>query len=288
MRRPAIFIGSSSESLDVAFSLQASLEYETDPTVWTQEVFRPTSQTLADLVGETARTDFAAFIFAPDDVISVRGEQANIVRDNVLFELGLFIGALGVDRCFLIVPRNSKPLKLPTDLLGVVPLSYAADRSDGRLSAALGPASHEILKVARRLGARSSVQRSDEKAAPNIFTDSDVQALTDQFIKDWKAEKITEARDRLSKGAPMHMMEDEDGQATADIILLFEFLNTMAEALLAGRVDEAAVRQTFQGPVHNVWRHAFTYLAPLNVADEWWDPPPKIAELDRRWSREDL
>lgn len=288
MRRPAIFIGSSSESLDVAFSLQASLEYETDPTVWTQEVFRPTSQTLADLITETARTDFAAFVFAPDDVISVRGEQANIVRDNVLFELGLFIGALGVDRCFLVVPRNSKPLKLPTDLLGVMPLSYAADRSDGRLSAALGPASHEILKITRRLGALSTTYRLEKKAAPDIFTDTDVQTLTDQFIKDWKAEKITEARDRLSKGAPLHMIEDEDGQATADIRLLFEFLNTMAEALLAGRVDEAAVRQTFQGPVHNVWRHAFTYLAPLNVADEWWEPLPKIAELDRRWSREDL
>lgn len=288
MRRPSLFIGSSSESLDVAYALQATLEYETDPTVWTQEVFRPTSQVLIDLVSEAGRTDFAAFVFAPDDVVMVRGERANIVRDNVLFELGLFIGALGVDRCFLIAPRNSRPLQLPSDLLGIMPLTYAGDRSDGRLMAALGPASHEILKVARRLGPRLAGTAMADTTPADIFTNRDIQELTGTFVADWDTPAIRAARDRLSKGAPMHLYEDEDGQATKDVVLLFNFLNTMAEAVLAGRVDEAVARQAFQSAVHNVWRHSFTYLAPLNVADEFWDPLPKLAELDRRWQREAL
>src|SRR5690606_16157400 len=99
-----------------AYALQKQLEYEADPTVWDQGVFRPMAQTLADLVAEARATDFAAFIFASDDLAEIRGERRNIVRDNVLFELGLFIGSLGADRCFIVAPRNADPLHLPSDL----------------------------------------------------------------------------------------------------------------------------------------------------------------------------
>ena len=40
-------------------------------------------------------------------------------------------------------------------------------------------------------------------------------------------------------------------------------------------------------PVRQVWSHAFTYLAPLNQADEAWNPLP-IAQLDREWRKDAL
>lgn len=272
--------------MDVAYSLQAMLEYETDPTVWTQGVFRPSSQTLADLVVEARTTDFAAFIFAPDDVVEVRGDRSNVVRDNVLFELGLFVGSLGIERCFIVTPRNTAPLKLPSDLLGVMPLSYAADRGDGRLKAALGPASHAILQAVRLQGGRTVVPASADGPATPV-SEADIQELTRRFIEQWDSPPIANARARLRAGAPLHMVEDEDGQATADVEALFNFLNGMADAVLAGRADEDRLRPVFESPVRGVWSHAFTYLAPLNVADEWWDPLPKIAELNRRWLRDE-
>lgn len=286
MPRPGLFIGSSSEALDVAYSLQAMLEHETDPTVWTQGVFRPSSQTLADLVAEARETDFAAFIFAPDDIVTIRGETTHVVRDNVLFELGLFIGALGVERCFIVTPRNSEPLKLPSDLLGVTPLQYAADRGDGRLMAALGPASHAILEQVRRYGRRASVPTPQTLAAGP--TPAEIADLTNRFLIQWDSADLLQTRARLQKGTPMHMIEDEDGQATRDVKALFNFLNGMADAVIAGRADEERLRPVFEHPVRSIWRHAFTYLAPLNVADEWWEPLPQIAELDRRWSRDQL
>lgn len=284
--RPGLFIGSSREALDVAYSLQAGLEFETDPTVWTQGVFRPTSQTLTDLMAEAAETDFAAFIFAPDDIAEVRGERTNVVRDNVLFELGLFIGALGAERCFIVTPRGSLPLKLPSDLLGVSTLSYAADRGDGRLHAALGPASHDILQVVRRLGSLPRESLTAAPAAPQPKLDT--SELTDRFIQEWEGPRLRGPRDRLRAGAPMHMIEDEEGQATRDVRAVFDFLNSMADALLEGRVDEKRARDVFEAPVRSVWAHAFHYLAPLNMQSEWWDPAPKIAELDLRWRREGL
>lgn len=271
--------------MDVAYALQKQLEYEADPTVWDQGVFRPMAQTLADLAAEARTTDFAAFIFAPDDIAEVRGERRNIVRDNVLFELGLFIGSLGADRCFIVTPRNAEPLHLPSDLLGVQTLTYAADRDDGRLRAALGPASHDILTAIRGTGMRMTGPVS-VPVAP--LSPDDKAWLTAKLIDDWNGPDLKPSRERWRAGLPNHAMEDEDGSATQAVGTIFSFLNTVAEALLAGRLDEDVARPVFEQPVHQVWRHAFHYLAPLNGQDEVWDPLPEIARLDRRWRRDDL
>ena len=289
VERPSLFIGSSREAMDVAYALQKNLEYESDPTVWDQGVFRPMRQTLSDLVDEAARTDFAIFVFAPDDIADIRGETKAIVRDNVLFELGLFIGALGCERCFIVAPRDALNLHLPSDLLGLEPLRYAADRRDGRLRAALGPASHEILDSIRRLRGRLATSSTDtplHSALADITLN--VERLTKRFIDDWNGAELASFRSRLNQPIPMHILEDDDGFATEAVRNVFYFLNTMAEALLAGRIDEAKVRPVFEQPIRHIWTHAFTYLAPLNQAEEAWDPLPPIAALDRRWRRDDL
>lgn len=128
MAKPRVFIGSSVESLDVSYSVQESLEYDLEATVWTQGIFQPSRYVMEDLINALAESDFALFVFAPDDVLMVRDEEKKVVRDNVVFELGLFIGRLGRERCFIIVPRDSDELNLPSDLLGLTPLSYDADR----------------------------------------------------------------------------------------------------------------------------------------------------------------
>lgn len=135
--RPRLFIGSSVEGLDVAYGLQENLEYDAEPTVWPQGVFNPTASTLASLVRTANETDFAAFVFTPDDVRIIREQAGKTPRDNVVFELGLMIGARGPDRCFFVMPSDDK-LSLPTDLLGLTPLTYVSNRQDGNVVAALG------------------------------------------------------------------------------------------------------------------------------------------------------
>ena len=36
--------------------------------------------------------DFGIFVFTPDDETFVSGEVKHVARDNVVFELGLFVG----------------------------------------------------------------------------------------------------------------------------------------------------------------------------------------------------
>jgi CRP/FNR family cyclic AMP-dependent transcriptional regulator len=123
---PVIFIGSSSEALNEATWLLKSLNRR--PAVcriWTQGVFQLSNTTIEDLLRQTAECDFAVLLLTPDDMTRSRGRQKASPRDNAVFELGLFMGALGRQQTFIVAPR-SLDLKLPTDLLGVTRLPFAA------------------------------------------------------------------------------------------------------------------------------------------------------------------
>jgi len=137
--KPKVFIASSVEGLPVADAINANLDHDTYPTLWRAGTFRLGSSAIVDIVKKSSAVDFAVFVFTPDDVATIRTETTAIVRDNVLFELGLFIGALGKERCYVVRPRGVD-MHLPSDLLGVTTADYASDRPDGDLASALNAA----------------------------------------------------------------------------------------------------------------------------------------------------
>jgi len=118
------------------------------------------STTTIDALLEKARTvDFAIFVFTPDDVIAIRSQKLSSVRDNVVFELGLFAAALGKQRCFIVKPRDVE-LHLPSDLLGLTPADYDGSRSDGDLASAVNHPCVLIKKEIASLGLISSIESS--------------------------------------------------------------------------------------------------------------------------------
>lgn len=96
-RRPTAFVASSTKYRDIAEIFQEALERDVDVTLWFQEVIEPSSYVLDDLVRQLDDFDFGIFVFAPEDQITLAGTVQLAVRDNVLFEVGLFIGRLGKD-----------------------------------------------------------------------------------------------------------------------------------------------------------------------------------------------
>lgn len=146
--RPRVFIGSSVESLPLARAIQTELAYDFEMTIWSQGIFKLSSTALQDLEAALAGFDFGIFVFQPDDIVKIRNRRKKAVRDNVIFELGLFIGRLGKDRIFFLVPESSDDLHLPSDLLGILPGKYF-ERSDGNLRAAVGPFCDEVRERAR-------------------------------------------------------------------------------------------------------------------------------------------
>ena len=162
--KPKVFIGSSREGIQIANAIHSNLTNDAECTVWKDGVFQPSSSTLTDLMRILRTSDFAIFVFSPDDVSIMREDVDQVVRDNVLFELGLFIGRLGQERCFFLVP-NSERMRLPTDLFGVSPTKYESGRSDSNWEAAVNPACMQILRVINQL---KSFQDSAAEAAASV------------------------------------------------------------------------------------------------------------------------
>src|SRR5262245_31786624 len=121
--RPSVFIGSSSEGRSIAEYLQVLLDADCEVQLWSQATFGLGDSTLASLVVAIERFDFAVLVVTADDTGTARGEGYAAPRDNVLFELGLFMGALGPARTFMVVDRSNPP-KLPSDLAGVTYASF--------------------------------------------------------------------------------------------------------------------------------------------------------------------
>ncbi len=166
-----MFVGSSTEGLPVAKAIQLNLDYACDVTIWSQGVFGLGKGTLEALVERLGDFDFAALVLTPDDVTTSREVTEQSPRDNVLLELGLFIGALGRERTFIIYNR-SLPMKLPTDLAGVTPATFQ-QHHNGNLQASLGAATTLIEGTIQRLGKRA------EKITANIDVTTQFQIIHD-------------------------------------------------------------------------------------------------------------
>ena len=122
MSRPRIFLGSSGKQATLLEAITSGLEDLVDVEPWTT-TFNPGRSTLDRLVELSQEVDFAAFVFAQDDWTTTDASQSGQAspRDNVVFEAGLFGGALGMRRTFILHAHGSK---LPSDLLGLTSVRY--------------------------------------------------------------------------------------------------------------------------------------------------------------------
>ena len=279
-RKPRLFIGSSVESLAVAHAIQENLDFDAECTVWAQGLFRPTRQALNELLRAMKGTDFAAFVFAPEDLAVMRGAEYRVVRDNVIFELGLFMGHLGPEHCFMVAPRSSPDLHLPSDLLGLGVLSYEDRRSDRNELAALGSACNAMRRAFRSIAAQPTVGTTAIESAPQKL---------ERLIALWEAEPLSKDRELLRGGLPMNVREDEAGVATAAFSRVYSFLDAVADTVLAdGHVDsgvENRAREIFGTAVPAVWPRAYFYFTPPGFSEDevWGDVRPPVARLATRW-----
>jgi CAP12/Pycsar effector protein, TIR domain len=122
MNKPRIFVGSSGKQGKLLKAITRGLEEVADVEPWTT-TFNPGRSTLDRLVELSQEVDFAAFVFAQDDWTSTEASESGQAspRDNVVFEAGLFGGALGIRRTFILHANGSK---LPSDLLGLTSVRY--------------------------------------------------------------------------------------------------------------------------------------------------------------------
>ena len=152
--QPKVFIASSSEGLEVAKAVRSLLLQELEGIevdLWTW-MFELSATYIESLEKVCHEADFAVLVLTPDDVTASREAEKLAPRDNVIFELGLFIGSLGRKRCF-IVNEQHLDLKLPTDLLGVKTAKFKRS-VDSDLKAALYRPAFLISERITEMGSR--------------------------------------------------------------------------------------------------------------------------------------
>jgi CRP/FNR family transcriptional regulator, cyclic AMP receptor protein len=146
-----VFIVSSVEALPIARAVENAFEHDNFHVVlWPNDVFRIANYPIEDLERELEVADFAVAIAQPDDLVNVRKRKRPAPRDNVIFELGFFMGRLGRTRAILMEPKG-EDVKLPTDLKGVTTISYKHASGSG-LSVAMSPACNKLRDHINLLG----------------------------------------------------------------------------------------------------------------------------------------
>ena len=122
-----IFIGSSSDSIDIAIEIQQVLEeLGAQTTIWKDsEAFPLASNTLDALILAAHTHNGGVFIFNTDDRLYDRnsnGSERFLPRDNVIAEAGIFTGALGKEAVVLCTVDK---VQVASDFNGITTLEYS-------------------------------------------------------------------------------------------------------------------------------------------------------------------
>jgi Predicted nucleotide-binding protein containing TIR-like domain len=117
-----LFIGSSSgNGVVIAKKVAAEITKRCgdwlECDVWNDgKTFEINVSTLQSLARAAQRDHYGVFVATPDDKTVKKKASVLEPRDNVIFEMGLFLGSLGVSRVFLMVQEGAN---LPSDFLGI-------------------------------------------------------------------------------------------------------------------------------------------------------------------------
>jgi len=123
---PRIFIGSSGEAENIDRQVRRIIENFGAQAIGWRDVFKNGDYALDVLMNLASSIDGALLIATPDDQTVYKSMDRMSPRDNVIFELGIFISQLGKQRTGIIhvVDPDKPTASLPTDLHGLTVIKY--------------------------------------------------------------------------------------------------------------------------------------------------------------------
>lgn len=260
--KPSCFVGSSSESKLVAEAVKRNLPSDLlDVSPWTQVNFELNKIALQTLLHEVRKHDFAVFVFAPDDLTRLRDTRLYSTRDNVIFELGMFITALGPERCFFLVPETAEPFRIPTDLVGLTVPRYDPNGYNGDLDAALKVACSKVADAVRNHPPLSGLWEI-------FITDSVLKDANGSMFITYRGEYAS-ARVLIRKNATGELVNREflyQGRyASAQFALTFEQVRDGDQIIGSMVLRATSARDTMKG-ISVYWHHDLGHLVTNNFS----------------------
>jgi predicted nucleotide-binding protein len=146
-----IFVGSSTERKDIALMLTHQLNSELEAVSWTMQPSIAPHDFITGFLRNVDNFNCGVFVFAPDDDLRLRGEQYVAVRDNVVLELGVFLGRYGRERSFIVEPDDATAMRHLTDLHGYTTIRYRRATWDGgQREVAMAKVATELITILTR------------------------------------------------------------------------------------------------------------------------------------------
>jgi len=209
IERPTVFVGSSREGIDIARAIQYQLKDVAFVKIWDEGVFGLMQGTLEGLVGALERFDFAVLVITPDDMVTSRKTRTQAPRDNILLELGLFIGRLGLRRTFALCSDDPR-LKLPSDLAGVTIEKFHFPSGADEITSSLGPACYRIRHAIREFGPH--IARELKTVSPRSSDEPAVNTPVDN------AKRQLSSPERQDRKSGINALEQMDDSAASDAL----------------------------------------------------------------------
>jgi predicted nucleotide-binding protein with TIR-like domain len=148
----SIFIGSSTEGLPIARKIEQVLSSSARVSIW-KKIVKLGEFPLEALLKSVEVYDFGVIVLTPDDWVKTRGKNWSAPRDNLIFEIGLFMGHLGRERSF-IVYDSADQLKIPSDFKGLQAATFSRNTPERISKRDVNPACEEIIEAVRKMGPR--------------------------------------------------------------------------------------------------------------------------------------
>src|SRR5215468_8870233 len=117
-----LFIGSSGgRGVTIAEAVASQIRKDCgewlECDIWDRgDVFAINRSFLDILLRAAQRYQYGIFVATKDDPTAKKGVSIVEPRDNVIFEMGLFLGSMGISRSFLLVEKG---VSLPSDFEGI-------------------------------------------------------------------------------------------------------------------------------------------------------------------------
>jgi hypothetical protein len=278
--RPPVFIGSSTEQLEIAEALQVLLDRDCDTQLWRQGLFAPGRSYLESLVRALPAYDFAVLVITPDDKVTSRDQSSSATRDNILFELGLFMGRLGRDRAFAVYDRT-KSFKLPSDFAGIQLVDYQPSQRGHE--SALGPASIRIMNAIRAAPPRQAeTERKLNQLQKSVIDAGEIGPEEQAFF-----DKLTQVMVTSGNSDLTLLYADIDGLRSLTRRIFVAEKDRQASGNPLRRRPEADIRQDFVLALNVSITDAIYQLHPDGLKHDIFAlPDPDAAVIARKLTYE--
>lgn len=242
-----LFIGSSREGLPFANEVKQQIDLACGDWIKTDlwnggEVFSLNKSSLECLSNASRKYDYGILVASVDDLRLSREELKVIPRDNVIFEMGMFLGSLGLTRAFMLIEELNT---LPSDYNGITVPIFQRENPQSLTSAI-----EQIVDAIRKTKNSSNI-----KPIPST-------ALAFGYFENY-----------VQKVANLKLASGED--FTLKIVIPTNLSNVNTSKLVYIRNNpskEIAVSKENERP---------TYFKYNDIENSYWDMPTTLSTLDK-------